>query len=124
MKYYIFTLFVLGSLFWACQDKAETSDNTSKSPLFTLLPASETGIDFNNQLTETLDDNVLMYEYFYNGGGVAIGDLNGDDLEDIYFTANMVDNKLYLNKGDLKFEDITEISQVQGRSESWKTGTT
>ena len=124
MKYYIFTLFVLGSLFWACQDKAETSDNISKSPLFTLLPASETGIDFNNQLTETLDDNVLMYEYFYNGGGVAIGDLNGDDLEDIYFTANMVDNKLYLNKGDLKFEDITEISQVQGRSESWKTGTT
>ncbi|HLT50504.1 MAG TPA: VCBS repeat-containing protein, partial [Arenibacter sp.] len=89
-----------------------------------MLPVSGTNIDFNNRIIESLDSNVLMYEYFYNGGGVAIGDLNGDDLEDIYFTANMADNKLYLNKGKLRFEDITEISQVQGRPDSWKTGTT
>ncbi len=124
MKYNILVLVVFGFLFWACQDQTETLVHTDKNPLFTLLPASETGIDFNNQLTESINTNVLMYEYFYNGGGVAIGDLNGDDLEDIYFTANMTDNKLYLNKGGLQFEDITEISQVQGRPGPWKTGTT
>jgi hypothetical protein len=65
-----------------------------------------------------------MYEYFYNGGGVAVGDLNGDDLQDIYFTGNMVDNKLYLNKGMLQFKDITAVANVAGRSGPWKTGVT
>jgi hypothetical protein len=93
-------------------------------PLFTLLPASHTHIDFTNQLTEGLNTNVLIYEYFYNGGGVAIGDVNGDGLQDIYFSGNMVDNKLYLNKGSLKFEDITAKVNVQGRPGPWKTGVT
>src|SRR5690606_26624235 len=123
MKYKILVLVGLG-LCWACQDQTKTPEHINKNPLFTLLPVSGTNIDFNNRIIESLDSNVLMYEYFYNGGGVAIGDLNGDDLEDIYFTANMADNKLYLNKGKLRFEDITEISQVQGRPDSWKTGTT
>ncbi len=65
-----------------------------------------------------------MYEYFYNGGGVAVGDLNGDGLEDIYFTANMVANKLYLNRGNMVFEDITSIANVAGREKPWKTGVT
>jgi hypothetical protein len=86
-------------------------------PLFSLLPAAHTGITFENTLTEGLNTNVLMYEYFYNGGGVSVGDLNGDGLEDIYFTANMIANKLYLNKGGMKFEDIIHRMQVlQGRS--------
>jgi hypothetical protein len=65
-----------------------------------------------------------MYEYFYNGGGVAIGDVNGDNLQDIYFTANMSDNKLYLNKSKMQFEDITDAAMVAGRPGPWKTGVT
>ncbi|MEN2282873.1 VCBS repeat-containing protein [Algoriphagus sp. SE2] len=65
-----------------------------------------------------------MYEYLYNGGGVAVGDLNGDGLEDIYFSANVSGNKLFLNKGELKFQDITEQSGAQGRPGPWKTGVT
>ncbi len=68
--------------------------------------------------------NVLMYEYFYNGGGVAAGDVNGDGLTDIYFSGNAVDNKLYLNKGNLQFEDITDHADVTGRPGPWKTGVT
>ncbi|MBO9205199.1 MULTISPECIES: VCBS repeat-containing protein [Niastella] len=93
-------------------------------PLFTLLPADSTRITFSNTLTEGLNTNVLMYEYFYNGGGVATGDVNGDGLADIYFTANMGDNQLYLNKGAMHFEDITSSAGVNGRPGPWKTGVT
>lgn len=124
MRYPIVSILAFGFLFWACQNQPDVPEKTNENQLFTLMPASETGIDFNNQLTESLNTNVLMYEYFYNGGGVAIGDLNGDNLEDIYFTANMTDNKLYLNKGNLTFDDVTEKSLVQGRPGPWKTGTT
>ncbi|HMH32970.1 MAG TPA: VCBS repeat-containing protein [Puia sp.] len=92
--------------------------------MFTLLPPEKTHIDFTNTLTEGLNTNVLIYEYFYNGGGVAIGDVNGDSLQDIYFTGNMTNNKLYLNKGHIEFEDITNISGVSGRPGPWKTGVT
>jgi len=91
-------------------------------PLFVLLPADSTHIQFENRLTEGLNTNVLLYEYFYNGGGVAIADLNGDGLQDIYFSGNMTDNQLYLNKGHLQFEDITAAAGVAGRSGPWKTG--
>ncbi len=102
----------------------DTSDTpvTSNDQLFTLLPAQQTGIVFNNTLKEGLNTNVLMYEYFYNGGGVATGDFNGDDLIDLYFTSNMDDNKFYLKKGDFKFEDITAESGAGGREGPWKTG--
>lgn len=98
-------------------EKAEIADT-----LFKLLPASATNIHFNDTLTEGLNTNVLMYEYFYNGGGVAVGDVNNDGLQDIYFTGNLTDNKLYLNKGHMQFEDVTAAAQVTGRPGPWKTG--
>jgi hypothetical protein len=90
--------------------------------LFTLLPPDSTGINFSNSLDEGLNTNVLMYEYFYNGGGVAIGDVNGDGLQDVYFSGNMTDNRLYLNKGKMRFDDITTQAAVAGRPGPWKTG--
>ncbi|MCL6273907.1 FG-GAP-like repeat-containing protein [Muricauda sp. 2012CJ35-5] len=90
--------------------------------LFKNPSPSETGIQFENLLSESENLSILDYLYFYNGGGVAIGDINNDGLPDIYFTGNQVKNKLYLNKGNLKFEDITESAGVEGQS-SWNTGT-
>lgn len=90
--------------------------------LFNRMDASATGIGFTNRLRETEEQNILTYEYFYNGGGVAAGDFNNDGLVDLYFTGNQVENKLYLNKGGFKFEDITAKAGVAGRKDSWKTG--
>jgi hypothetical protein len=92
-------------------------------PLFQLLPADSTQIDFINRVTEGPNTNVLLYEYFYNGGGVAVGDLNGDGLQDIYFVGNMATNKLYLNKGHMHFQNIT-TQDIAGRRGPWKTGVT
>ena len=91
--------------------------------VFTLLKNSETGIHFNNVNAENEQINILTYEYLYNGGGVAIGDVNNDGLKDIYFTSNNLENKLYLNKGNFKFEDITDRAGV-GCKQGWKTGVT
>src|SRR5690349_4233083 len=76
--------------------------------LFTRLDNNETGIQFQNMLFSDGSLNILNYSYFYNGGGVAIGDINNDGLQDIFFTGNMVKNRLYLNKGNFKFENITD----------------
>jgi hypothetical protein len=97
------------------------SDNADKK--FRLVPSAESGIHFRNTLTESLDFNIFNYMYFYNGGGVAVGDLNGDDLLDIYFTANQEENKLYLNQGNFKFRDITAEAEVEG-FKGWTTGVT
>jgi hypothetical protein len=81
----------------------------------------DTGIDFANNITNTKDFNIFKYRNFYNGGGVAIGDINNDGLPDVFFTANMGANKLYLNKGAFKFEDITESAGIRN-SGRWGTG--
>jgi len=89
--------------------------------LFDLLPAKNSGVSFENTLTENDELNILDYLYFYNGGGVSMGDIDNDGLPDLFFSANQKTNKLYLNKGDLQFEDITQTAGVMGNS-SWNTG--
>src|SRR4051812_19130459 len=88
-------------LFVSCNVKKNNDD-----ALFTKLSSDDTGINFNNVNIEDEEHNVFKYEYFYNGGGVALGDINNDSLVDIYLTSNQGENKLYLNKGNFKFEDI------------------
>ncbi len=92
--------------------------------LFTTLSPEHTKITFANNLKETEEININQYLYAHNGGGVATGDINNDGLPDIYFTANQLANRLYLNKGDFVFEDITEKAGVAGLSgpSSWTTG--
>lgn len=95
---------------------------TEKLPTqFQELVPEETGVTFRNDIVETQHNNILTYEYSYNGGGVAAGDLNNDGLPDLYFVGNSVPNKLYLNRGDWKFEDVTETAGVAGRTD-WCTG--
>lgn len=93
----------------------------AKPNSFELLPTSKTGIDFANQLSESDTLNILNQANIYNGGGVGIGDFNRDGMMDVYFAANMVSNKLYLNTGKMKFKDITETAKVNG-SGRWCTG--
>ncbi len=122
--FYITVIFLIFAA-TGCQSHSSTEKKTASAPgLFTLLPPSQTHVDFNNSLVEGLNTNVLIYEYFYNGGGVCAGDVNGDGLDDLYFSANMTDNKLYLNKGKMQFEDITAVAGVAGRPGPWKTGVT
>ncbi|MGN6800280.1 MAG: VCBS repeat-containing protein [Ginsengibacter sp.] len=90
-------------------------------PIFKLLPPTQTGINFKNQLYENDSLNILNQANIYNGGGVGIGDFNRDGLMDIYFAGNMVSNKLYLNKGKLKFRDVTDQAGVGGEGR-WCTG--
>ena len=92
-----------------------------KNAMFEQQPSSRTGVTFENTLRETPASNVLTYEYFYNGGGVAVGDVNNDGLEDLYFTANMGPNKLYINQGGFSFRDVTDQAGVGGY-DGWKTG--
>src|SRR6185369_12563831 len=97
----------------SCSNRHET--------LFTKVEATDSGIDFENTNQESERSNILMYEYFYNGGGVALGDINNDGLTDIYFTSNIFSNKLYLNEGGFKFKDIT-IQSGTACEIGWKTG--
>lgn len=98
------------------------SDSPS-GKLFTKISSSSSNINFKNLLIEDDQFNVLNYPYFYNGGGVAVGDINNDGLTDVFFTGNMVKNRLYLNKGNMKFEDITPNSTVADK-QGWCTGAT
>ncbi|MCX6213455.1 MAG: VCBS repeat-containing protein [Spirosoma sp.] len=89
-------------------------------PRFERLTARETGIDFANTITESDSLNVLEFEYLYNGGGVGVGDFNGDGQQDVFFAGNQVSSRLYLNKGDFKFEDVTDSAGVD--TNYWCTG--
>ena len=97
------------------------SNTEERDTVFVKLPSNSTGIEFENTLVSSDDFNVFRYRNFYNGGGVGIGDINNDGLADIYLISNQNENKLYLNKGDFKFEDITKQSGVGG-NRGWSTG--
>ena len=104
------------------QSDKNDADLIAENPLFKLLDSNRTNVTFNNVIAENFDNNILNYQAFYNGGGVAVGDINNDGLEDLYFTGNMTGNRLYFNTGNMQFADITQIAGVAGRSDSWKNG--
>ena len=85
------------------------------------MKSEKTGIEFNNKITETDDFNILTDVYIFNGGGVALADFNRDGLPDLFFTGNMVSNELYLNKGNLKFENVTNSAKLNSTG-FWSTG--
>src|SRR3954467_5988064 len=92
-----------------------------KATLFEQVSSNHSGIHFNNRIIENDSINPLDLVNIYNGGGVGIGDFNNDGLQDIYFTGNQVANKLYINKGNFKFDDVTEIANVSGNGK-WCRG--
>jgi len=107
-------------LFSGC---SKTDKVIISATLFEITNNEHTNIHFANNVTEDLYFNFLTYPYIYNGGGISIGDINNDGLEDIYFTSNQQSNKLYLNKGDLEFTDITKKGNVTD-DKGWSTGVT
>ena len=112
---------LLLSLLSCSSEKKEDQANASEKTLFTQLSATDTGVHFLNEVENQKDFNIFKYRNFYNGGGVAIGDVNNDGLADIYFTANMGKNKLFINEGGFKFKDVSERAGVEG-NKPWSTG--
>lgn len=111
MRKSFFLFSILSFFFFSCKEK----------DLFTELSVEDTGITFANRIAENDTMNILSFEYVYNGGGVALGDFNNDNLTDIYFTGNTTSNKLYLNKGNFKFDDVTPTAGVSGQGK-WSSG--
>src|SRR5919199_3050436 len=95
---------ILGLLLTSCREK----------PLFERLDSSETGITFANTITDSDTLNILNYQYIYNGGGVGVGDFNGDQKPDVFFAGNQVPSRLYVNEGDMHFKDVTQSAGVNG----------
>ncbi|MEL7001249.1 MAG: VCBS repeat-containing protein, partial [Bacteroidota bacterium] len=124
MRPFLFITILLVILQSCNKPKEEEPSQSSQiySEIFQRLDSKITGITFSNDLRENDTINYFTYPYIYMGGGVSAGDINNDGLTDLFFTGNMVENRLYLNKGDMQFEDITESAGIQGDSR-WFTGT-
>src|SRR6201996_1155941 len=106
-----------------CISCRQQKQSNSEDTLFKLQPSSQTGITFNNKVIDDGEFNVFNYRNFYNGGGVAIGDVNNDGKPDIVFTSNQGQNNLYINKGNWKFDDATASSLISS-NHKWHTGVT
>ena len=118
-----FSLFFIALILVNCSKEQDEkkSNSIDSNTLFTRKSKEETNIRFTNTVTDTKDFNILNYRNFYNGGGVAIGDINNDNLVDVFFTCNTCPEKLYLNKGNFQFEDISAIAGIEGK-DAWTTG--
>lgn len=114
-KQKIHILYILLFLLVGCKSKEDVC--------FTKMPSSKTKIEFKNQITSSPELNILNYLYFYNGAGIAAGDFNNDGKIDLYFTSNQNEDKLYLNKGDFIFEDVTKLAKIDNTT-GWTTGVT
>jgi enediyne biosynthesis protein E4 len=117
----MFHRFILLTLFLFIFSNCSKHNSDQQDSLFSKLEASSTGINFVNEVKNGEDMNIFKYRNFYNGGGVAIGDINNDGLSDVYFTSNLGTNTLYLNKGNFKFQDISKSAGIQG-NKTWSTG--
>lgn len=111
----LFPIVLFSALLWSCNQKEKT--------LFRQVSSQESGLTFRNEIVENEMLNMINYQYLYNGGGVGIGDFNNDSLPDIYFTASLSPSKLFLNRGNLKFEDVTDKAGVAGEKK-WCRGAT
>ncbi len=110
------------ALLCGCTDNPEMiEERGEQNQLFSLMAPEQTGVDFMNKLSFDEEFNIYTYRNYYNGGGVAIGDVNNDGLPDIYLTGNLVPNRLYINQGDLVFQDVTDKAGVAG-NRAWSTG--
>lgn len=116
IKYCISCIAIISMCFQSCKEPVRDPKR------FKLLPASYTNVDFSNDITENDSINYFKYPYMYMGGGVAIADFNNDGQQDLFFTGNMVSNRLYQNKGAMQFEDKTESGGVSGKANKWYTG--
>lgn len=123
MKKIVFAIILVTLIFSCNKEKVENAKIVTENKIFKSLDHIVSGIDFQNTLTETDSLNYFTYGYMYMGGGVSVGDINNDGLIDLFFTGNQVKNRLYLNKGNLKFEDITEKAGISGDNR-WYTGVT
>ena len=119
----ILLLFLLASCGQTNNTSQTEGTSEARLPVFNRVESSRSGITFQNRVDENIDNFFDVFAYVYNGGGVGIGDINNDGLSDIYFTGNEVQNKLYLNEGNLKFKDITESAGVGGNGK-WNNGVT
>ncbi|MDA9773467.1 FG-GAP-like repeat-containing protein [Saprospiraceae bacterium] len=120
-KLYIILGFII--LLCSCSEQEKEDKHLEKDSLFSELDNSSTHVEFINEVKNSKDFNIFSYRNFYNGGGVSIGDINQDSLVDIYFTSNMGANKLYLNKGNFEFEDISSSAGIE-LTGKWSTGVT
>jgi hypothetical protein len=118
-----FWLVIIFAFLMSCND---IRDKKEENIPFEKLSPESTGIYFSNIITPNIEtsENLFDYDYFYNGSGVGIADINNDGLKDVLFTANQRENKLFLNKGNLRFEDITELSNINPANKNWSSGVT